>query len=379
MPATGGLMSEISQVLFIYTDPYYIVKQIYPYGLDLLAARLRQEGIAVTIAYAFLPSADPVANLSRVVADFTPDLVGLGIRNIDTCMACEDYGDVSGDGYRSFFFLPAIRSVADAVRAVLPRVPIICGGGGFTMAPRQMLAYLNVDFGVTGEGEEALSTFVITWPDRDRLGQIPGIVMRSGNRFSETPRSPFAFQHHPISERDPGFRHAFASAGLPVRVKRGCNQACTFCVEPIIEGRSFVYRDVADVIGELQAAAGMDPVDKVFFVDTEFNLPDLNYATALVDAIMAEDLHARFRFASQFLPRPFTDDFATRLAAAGFSVILTCTSFADPVLEASGASYRRADILKALDLCARHGIDVTVDLIFGLPGETWETVARSVE
>ena len=371
-------MSAIRQVLLIYTDPYYLVKQVYPYGLDILAARLRQEGVEVRIEYAFLPGADPAANLSAAVADFTPDLVGLGIRNIDTCMACEDYGDLSGDGYRSFFFPPRIRAVANAVREVLPGVPMICGGGGFTVAPGGMLAYLDVDFGVVGEGEEPLSAFVQAWPDRDRLAEIPGLVMRSEERLTGNPRREFAFPWLQHSVRDPGFRHALVSAGLPVRVKRGCNQACSFCVEPIIEGRKFVYRNIRDVTSELQAAAGMDQVNRVFFVDTEFNVPDLDYATALVEGLMAEGLHSRFRFASQFLPRPFTGDFAGLLARAGFSVILTCTSFADEVLEDSGVSYRAADIVQAVELCAEHSIDATVDLIFGLPGETWETVAHTI-
>lgn len=371
-------MAEIRQVLLIYTDPYYLVKQVYPFGLDILAARLRQEGIEVRIEYAFLPSADPAANLSRVVADFKPDLVGLCIRNIDTCMACEDYGDVSGEGYRSFFFLPKIRAAANAVRELLPGIPMICGGGGFTVAPREMLAYLDVGFGVAGEGEESLSAFVKAWPDQDRLAEIPGLVIRSKKRFTENPRREFAFPKLQTPGRDPGFRHALESVGLPVRIKRGCGQACSFCVEPIIEGRKYVFRDIPDVIGELQAAASMDQVNRVFFVDTEFNLPDLEYAAALVEGILAAGLHSRFRFASQFLPRPFTDDFAGLLAKAGFSVILTCTSFADEVLEASGVSYRAADIVKALDLCAEHGIDATVDLIFGLPGETWETVAHTI-
>ncbi|MDW7774444.1 MAG: radical SAM protein [Desulfobulbaceae bacterium] len=371
-------MSEIKKVLLIYTDPYYLVEQIYPYGLDLLAARLRQEEIEVRVEYAFLPSADPAANLSKTAADFSPDLVGLGIRNIDTCMACEDYGDVSGEGYRSFFFPPLIRAAANAVREVLPDVPMICGGGGFTVAPRHLLDYLDVDFGVAGEGEDALIAFVQAWPDLDRLARIPGLLMRSEKQYTENPRGKFAFPGGQKQERDPGFRHAFESSGLPVRVKRGCNQNCSFCVEPLIEGRTFIHRDIQDLIGELRDAAEMDEVKKIFFVDTEFNLPNLDYATALVESILAEGLHSRYRFASQFLPRPFTDDFAKLLAKARFSVILTCTSFADEVLEATGVSYREADIENALNLCTEHGIDATVDLIFGLPGETWETVAHSI-
>lgn len=370
-------MSLVRKVLLVYTDPYYLVKQVYPYGLDLLADRLRQEGVAVQIAYPFLPGPDPAANLASA-ADLAPDLVGLGIRNIDTCMACETYGDWRGEGYRTFFFPPRVRTVVDALRRLLPGVPMICGGGGFTVAPRQILDALDLDFGVVGEGEEALSAFVHAWPDASRLAQVPGLVMRRGGTFSQTPRRPFSFAPPHAPARDPAFRHALAAAGLPVSVKRGCNQGCSFCVEPLIEGRAFVHRDIGDVIGELHAAAGLDTVDKVFFVDTEFNLPDSSYAAALVERLVAEGLHRRFRFASQFLPRPFSDDFARLLAEAGFAVILTCTSFADRVLEAAGVSYREADIAKALELCARHGIDATVDLIFGLPGESGETVDHTI-
>ncbi len=371
-------MAKIRNVLLLYTDPYYLVEQVYPYGLDLLAARLRADGLAVRIEYAFLPDADPAANLAAAVADFPPDLVGLGIRNIDTCMACEIHGDVCGEGYRSFFFLPRIRTVVDAVRSVLPGIPMICGGGGFTVAPRQVLDFLGLDFGIAGEGEAALSAFVQRWPDRDRIERIPGLFMRREQGFVENPRTGFQFPRHHRPDRDSGFRHAWAAAGLPVRVKRGCNQACSFCVEPIIEGRHFLYRDIEDVVQELHAAAEMDPVTRIFFVDTEFNLPDAEYATALVQRILSEGLQRRFRFASQFLPRPLSDDFARLLAAAGFSVILTCTSFADAVLEAAGVCYREADIREALQRCAAHGIDTTVDLIFGLPAETWDTVSHTI-
>lgn len=359
---------EIKRVLLLYTDPYYLVKQVYPFGLDMLAARLGQEGIEVRIEHALLPGADPKANIGRVLADFQPHLVGLNLRNIDTCMACEDYGDVAGDGYKSFFFPPAIRDAVNAVRDALPDAPLILGGGGFTVAPEAMLRYMNVEFGVAGEGEEALTEFIRAWPDRKAIAKIPGLVMRDGDRTVINPRRIFEFPKIGAPARDKGFRHAFESAGLPVRVKRGCNQACSFCVEPAIEGRRFVFRDIAEVIEEIEALAGIEQANKVFFVDTEFNLPDLGYPAALVRALIEAGLNTRFRFASQFLPRPFTEDFTGLLAEAGFSVILTCTSFADQVLEQNGISYREADILNALELCAKYEIDVTVDLIFGLPG-----------
>jgi hypothetical protein len=372
-------MSDIRRVLLVYTDPYYLVKQVYPYGLDVLADRLRGEGAEVRIEYAFLPGPDPAANLASAAREFEPDLVGLGVRNIDTCMACEEFGDFSGKGFRSFFFLPQVRAACEAIRELSPGVPMILGGGGFSVAPEAMLDYLDAEFGVVGEGEEALAEFIRAWPDREALHSIPGLAVRGPDgRVAVRPRRPFAFPGRASPSRDPGFRHAFESAGLPVRVKRGCNQACVFCVEPLIEGRRFVYRDIADVVAELEAAADMPHVNKVFFVDTEFNVPDEKHASELVRALIDQNLHSRFRFTSQFLPRPFDRDFAALLAEAGFSVILTCTCFADEVLEASGASYRESDITGALELCAEYEIDATVDLIFGLPGETWETVAHTL-
>jgi radical SAM superfamily enzyme YgiQ (UPF0313 family) len=371
-------MSEIKRVLLIYTDPYYLVKQVYPFGLDILASRLRNEGVEARIEHAFLPGPNPLENLSKVLSGWKPDLVGLGIRNIDTCMACEDHGDVLGPGFRSFFFLPRIRAVASAVRELLPEVPVICGGGGFTVAPAEILKYLEAPYGIVGEGEESLAEFVKAWPGMERIKAIPGLVMHDKGTVEANPRRRFSFPARQDPGRDAGFMHAFESAGLPMRVKRGCNQACSFCVEPLLECRSFSYRPIPDVIAELEAAASLEHVNKVFFVDTAFNVPNLKYGTELVSALADAGLPSRFRFASQFIPRPFDDDFTRLLADAGFAVIMTCTSFADEVLAKNRASFREAHIMRALELCEKHGLDVTVDLIFGLPGETMETVEHSL-
>ena len=122
-----------------------------------------------------------------------------------------------------------------------------------------------------------------------------------------------------------------------------------------------------------------EDVREIFFVDTEFNLPDLSYCSRLIERIIHEGLHERFGFTSQFLPRPFDAAFAKRLFEANFSVILTCDSFSDRVLKRNYASYRRRDIQNTLEICERNGLPCTVSMIFGLPGETDETVNDSIE
>jgi hypothetical protein len=370
-----------ARILLLYTDRYYLIKQIYPMGLDLIAHVLRSCGHEVCVHYPFLPEPDLGRNLSPIFEQIQPDLVGLGIRNLDTCMACEAYGDHRGDGYRTFFFLPDVKRIVEEIRKRAPALPLIAGGGAFTVSPRAILEYLDIDYGVVGEGEEPLSRFIDVYPNRDKLAGIPNLVYRQEGAYRSNPRQAYRFARSGRHvERDRAFNYAYENAGLPVQVKRGCNQRCSYCVEPIIEGNRYVFRDMDQIAAELKHVSERCPgVGTIFFVDTEFNLPDLDYPSRLLKKLMKEGLHDRFRFSTQLLPKPLDADFARLLAKAGFSIILTCDSFADEVLKRNGASYREADIIRALETCERYGIACTAAMIFGLPGETYETVDRTVD
>ena len=371
---------EKARVLLLYTDRYYLIKQVYPFGLDLIAEYLRQYGHHVTVEYPFLPEPDLEINLLNILEESRPEMIGLGIRNIDTCMSCETYGNCGGKDYKTFYFLPEIRRIVDLLKKHAPGLPVIAGGGAFTISPAAILRYLCLEYGVVGEGEEPLRQFVEAFPDREMINRIAGLA-RFDDGYRVNPRKGYRFMGDalvPVRERR--FHYAFETVGLPVQVKRGCNQGCSYCVEPIIEGREIVLRKIDRIIEELKSISEKDEgVRNIFFVDTEFNLPDLTFCSRLVERIIGEDLHDRFSFASQFLPRPFDSDFAGLLAEAGFSIILTCDSFADEVLKRNQTSYRERDVCKTLEICEHHGLLCTISMIFGLPGETYETIDHSLE
>jgi hypothetical protein len=372
---------ENATILLFYTDRYYLIKQVYPFGLDLIARYLRQHGHHVTVEYPFLPDPDPETNLLNILKRDRPEVIGLGIRNLDTCLSCEPYGDYIGNDFRTFYFLPEIRKMVDLIKTHCPEIPLIAGGGGFTISPQAILNYLGIEYGVTGEGEEPFRQFIEAFPDREKIQGISGLAYRDGGRVRVNPRTAYSFAEGAGSGiREERFRFAFETTGLPVQVKRGCNQTCSYCVEPIIERDNIVFRQMDRVIEELKVLSqGDDGVRQIFFVDTEFNLPDLAYCTRLVERIIQEGLHERFGFASQFLPKPFDSDFAGLLREAGFSIILTCDSFSDTVLKRNHTSYRRRDIQNTLELCEQNGISCTLSMIFGLPGETYATVDDSIE
>ncbi|MFP3870641.1 MAG: B12-binding domain-containing radical SAM protein [Syntrophobacteria bacterium] len=375
------MASNIKRVLLLHTDRYYLVKQVYPFGLDLIANYLRNCGYEVTIDYPFLPEADPAVNLANILKRSNPQVIGIGIRNLDTCMSCEQYGDHEGPGYKTFYFFPDVERIVEIIKELQPEIPMVVGGGAFSVAPAAILKRLGIQYGIVGQGEEPLRQFLEAYPDNKTIAKIPNMVLQIGDGHLESTKRYYTFSEiGGVVDRARKFTYAHETAGLPVQVKRGCNQNCCYCVEPLIEGRRFVFKDYDNAVGELQEVAdNNEEIRSIFFVDTEFNLPDLRYCSALVERIIDAGLHEHFCFCSQFLPKPFEPEFARLLAEAGFDVIFTCDSLADGVLERNGSSHRRKDVIKALELCEQFGINCTVALIFGLPGETYETIDQTVE
>lgn len=373
--------SDEKSILLLYPDKYYLVNQVYPFGLDLIAHALRTRGHKVEIAYAYLPDPDWRNNVRQAIARHRPDVIGLGIRNIDTCMSCEPYGDFDSHDYRTFYFLPQIKEMVSDITQTAPHVPVVAGGGAFTVAPEAMLKYLGLRYGIAGEGEGPFCRFVKSFPDEEKISAIPGMVTLCEGKYRANPREAHTFDASlSFADRDPGYHFAYQAVGVPIQVKRGCHHRCSYCVEPLIEGRRFVFRDVAGVIREMKAVAdSVESAYTMFFVDTEFNVPDLTYCTHLVRAILHEGLQDRFRFVAQLIPKPLNAAFVGLLADAGFSVVLSCESFSDTVLSRNHMVYNEADIVRAIEQCGKAGMHCTVSLIFGLPGETRKTMTHTLD
>ncbi|MCK4783206.1 MAG: cobalamin-dependent protein [Desulfobacteraceae bacterium] len=374
MPSSG------KKVMLVYADKYYLVNQVYPFGLDLIANYLSRRGHRVGIEYPFLPDMDWKKNVREAIASSEPDVVGIGIRNLDTCMSCEQYGDFKGDDYQTFYFLPQIKEIVSEIKEVIPHIPVVVGGGAFTVSPVAILEYLGLSYGIVGEGEESFCQFVEAFPDNEKISRIPNMICRHFNRYKQNLRKPYEFGPDvALERREPKFNFAYQAAGIPVQVKRGCHHRCSYCVEPLIEGRKFVFKSIDSAINELKTIANvLEDASTVFFIDTEFNIPDLRYCSDLVRAIIGEGLQERFRFVTQLIPKPFDLEFARLLADANFSVVFSCESFSNTVLEENLISYEEKDITKAIEACEKSGIDCTISLIFGLPGESHETMDHTL-
>ncbi len=98
---------------------------------------------------------DLAGELTAKIKDFQPDVIGISIRLV--------FGDELDPeaplGTRHTDLRPRVKEMVDIVRQVSP-ARIVLGGPGFNYYARDWLEYLDLDYGIRGEGEEAFPLYL---------------------------------------------------------------------------------------------------------------------------------------------------------------------------------------------------------------------------
>jgi tRNA-2-methylthio-N6-dimethylallyladenosine synthase len=176
-----------------------------------------------------------------------------------------------------------------------------------------------------------------------------------------------------------------------VSISPGCDNACTFCIVPLVRGpqRS---RAVGDVIAEVQGLAARGVVE-VTLLGQNVNTygrdvtvpgsPPRPLFAGLLRQVGAVDGIRRVRFTSPH-PHDFTPDVIEAMAetpAVCEHIHFPLQSGSDAVLQRMRRSYRRDRYLGWLERIrsAMPDIAVSTDIIVGFPGETEREFAETLE
>jgi hypothetical protein len=117
----------------------------------------------------------------------------------------------------------------------------------------------------------------------------------------------------------------------------------------------------------------------LFFADDELNLPDEEHPIGLLSALLERDLVPRLKWRAYFNPTPFSDDLARLVVATNGHASVTVDTAAEAVMERVQKPFRRRHLDALVARLLEHGVSFDAGLIFGLPGETEETIAETVD
>ena len=347
-----------SRVLLISANRCTVPDPVFPLGIAQLAGALQSRGHTVE-CFDVLTTGPALGD--RVQA-FRPDLVGISLRNID---------DVLIRKQQTFF--NDLRQLCTEVRS-WAACPIVIGGSGFSIFPKELLELSGADYGIAGAGESTLPQLI----DALRGGEDPkglgGLVYRNGGGCTVNPPSVDADGHASFMPERPSdlAKHYLQSGGmLNLQTQRGCRFQCCYCTYPLIEGRSPVRRSPELVAQDFERLQRMG-AKYAFIVDSIFNSSSRHVAE-VCEAILRRG--TKLAWGCFLRPQGLTPELAKLMKLAGMThAEFGSDSFSDAVLRTYRKGFAFGDIVESNRLVREAGIDCCHFLIAGGPGETAGTL-----
>ena len=211
----------------VNTDPY----PVYPLGMAVVASALITAGHRI-YQYDHLAAGCSEQRLRKSLKQFTPDFVGISLRNIDNVDSFSDEHE---------WYLAEIKLLVEIIRQETA-VPVIVGGPGFSVLPEEILDYIAADYGVVGEGERALCD-LITELEEGRFA--PRIIKNNKDLLSGTDMA------SPRWDKDLVNFYIERSGMVNLQTKRGCPHRCIYCSYPALEGKKYRFRTPDSVADEI--------------------------------------------------------------------------------------------------------------------------------
>ncbi len=358
-----------------------------PVGLCTVATALERAGHDVELLDLTF-SKHLARDIAAALRRRKPDLIGVTIRNIDNC-----------NFEHPVFYLPGIRdAVIRTAREVAPDAKIVIGGSAVNVSPGDCFDFLEADYAVVGEGEEAMVELAAALDSAEpaALKRVPGLLMQGADNRAALPilDTGRIGQHEPktgravvhsleSSVRSNAWKWVdlkrYAARGGPysIQSKRGCALKCSYCVYNNIEGHAYRLRDPKDVADEM-AEAIAHGAKRIDFVDSTFNLP-LSHSRALCEELASRKFDVELSTMG-LNPAGVTPELIQSMVRAGFkNVMCTPESASETTLKSLQKGFKKHAVIRTAKALREAGLPTYWFFMLGAPGETMETVRETLQ
>jgi radical SAM superfamily enzyme YgiQ (UPF0313 family) len=347
------------KVLLISANTLRVPYPVYPLGLDYVAGSLDS---SYQTRIVDLNEFNDLEELGVIIREFSPDFVGVSIRNIDNT-----------DTINSRGFLAEYQNLVRQIRKN-SEAKLILGGSGFTVFPVEFMHALDADYGIAGEGER-LPLLLEALQKNVNIKSIPGIVTKETSIITYEPwDSPINRSFNPASSHT----KFYLSYGgmLNLQTKRGCPFHCSYCTYPHIEGsrmRFFPPHEIAQKARELQDAGAK----YIFITDSAFNASH-DHSRQIAQAFI--DARVSIPWGGFFAPTVPPADYYKCLADAGLTHVEFGTeSLSDLMLINLSKPFVAADVFTAHSQALKADLHIAHYFLLGGPGENYQTLQKTLD
>jgi len=335
----------------------------YPFFLGYAASLLKKNGFDMSFIDAIAEQIE-ISDFIRLLEQGKPDLIVA-----ETSTPSLQY-DLS--------LLEKLRDIA----------PIAVCGPEFNVRNVSFLKNKHyIDFVMAGEYEETLLELVQTIKNKKDFSAIKGLIYRRNGQIYKNPLRPLIkdLDLLPWPYRD-GLQmqnYVDAPGGMPLPcaqmwTSRGCPYKCIFCLWPHImyHGNNYRIRKPVEVVNEMEYLIKELKFKSIYIDDDTANVDK----KALIE-IAGEIKKRKLKFPWAIMARPdlMDEELLIKLRSSGlYSVKYGVESAVQKLVDNANKNMDLKYALKMINFTNKLGIKTHLTFTFGLPGETEESIERTI-
>lgn len=351
---------------FVLINSNIIKPPVSPVGLEYVAEALSQAGFKLYIIDLPMEKDWKQALLCGFPTDTLA--VGITLRNTDDCSF-----------YSRKYFIPWVRELIQEVRKRTD-APVVLGGVGFSIFSSPCVDKIEADFGIEGDGEDAVVLLAKALSSKKDFSSIHNLVFRQKGRIVKPGRKEVNLKELKPFSRNifDNCRYEREGAMVGVETKRGCPESCVYCADPVAKGKKYRLRPPQFVAQEIKSLLNQG-VSWIHLCDSEFNLPS-RHAKEVCQTLINKGLSSGINWYCYCSPTSFDRELAGLMKRAGCAGInFGVDSMVDSQLASLGRKHRLKDLQELVKILKEEGLNFIFDLLIGGKGETEETLRSNIE
>jgi anaerobic magnesium-protoporphyrin IX monomethyl ester cyclase len=261
------------------------------------------------------------------------------------------------------------------------RVPVVLGGYNLRVYPRESLMNDVADFGVVNSAYYTFPRLLEELEGKRDLGEVPGLVYKTDGEVRVTPPHPVMenFDDYPNPARHLLPNELYAEFPTERRnftvmvTSKGCPMGCLFCEA----GRTpYNPRNPMTVVNEIQECVERFDIHEIDIFDYEF-LIDRKRSMAILQELQRRNLDVIWACRARI--DSVDEELLRQMKAAGCSrIYFGIESGVQEILDRVNKGTTLEQIRETIKLTKRVGIRALGFFLIGSPGETRETVKRTL-
>lgn len=274
---------------------------------------------------------------------------------------------------------------AAAVKEALPGALTLLFGVVPTLLDEEALrAGPGWDVAIRGEPEATFREVLERRSEGRSLDGTAGLLWRDGDDIRKGPDRPLIEDldviPHPARDLLRNDSYLLPNNGRPftlVNAARGCPYRCSFCIATVYYGRRSRRHSLEYVLDEIEQCVRSHGIRDFLMWEEIFTL-DQDFGHAFCRALVDRKLDISWA-ATTRCDAVEPSMLAAMKKAGCFMLGLGVESGAQEILDAAGKGEKVEEASRAAALCREAGIMTMGHFIFGLPGETKDTIRRTID